>query len=90
MRPGSLSEQYNVCGNPTCRCKDPKNPQRHGPYYQISYSHKGRSTTEFVKPAMVAEARRQLKTHRRFKKLAEEWIDLSVKIAKLRKKEAAR
>ncbi len=90
MRPGSLSEQYNVCGNPTCRCKDPKNPQRHGPYYQISYSHKGRSTTEFVKPAMVAAARRQLRSYRRFKKLTEEWIDLSVKIAKLRKKEAGK
>jgi hypothetical protein len=90
MRPGSLSEQYNVCGNPTCRCKDPKNPQRHGPYYQISYSHKGRSTTEFVKPAMVTAARRQLRSYRRFKKLTEEWIDLSVKIAKLRKKEAGK
>lgn len=35
MRPGSLSEQYNVCGKPNCRCKDPKNPQRHEPYYQL-------------------------------------------------------
>lgn len=90
MRPGSLSEQYNVCGNPTCRCKDPKNPQRHGPYYQISYSHEGRSTTEFVKPAMVTATRRQLRSYRRFKKLTQEWIDLSVKIAKLRKKEAGK
>jgi len=29
LRPGTLSQQYNVCGNPTCRCKaDP--PQKHG------------------------------------------------------------
>ena len=21
LRPGSLSRQYNVCGNPTCKCK---------------------------------------------------------------------
>jgi len=33
MRPGSLSRQYNVCGKAGCRCKDPQNPQRHGPYY---------------------------------------------------------
>jgi hypothetical protein len=33
MRPGSLSRQYNVCGKPGCRCKDSKNPRRHGPYY---------------------------------------------------------
>ena len=32
MRPGALSEPYNVCGNPTCRCKDPKNLKKHGPY----------------------------------------------------------
>ena len=65
MRPGSLSKQYNVCGNPTCRCKDPKNPQRHGPYYQLSYSHKGKSTTEFVKRGTVTETRKQLKNSSR-------------------------
>lgn len=90
MRPGALSEQYNVCGNPTCRCKDPKNPQRHGPYYQLSYTHQGRSTTEFVKKEKVAELREQLKNYRTFKKLVEEWVNLSVKIGKLRKKLDAR
>ncbi|MGC9328602.1 MAG: DUF6788 family protein [Candidatus Hinthialibacter sp.] len=29
MRPGALSQQYNVCGNPRCRCKDPQHPQKH-------------------------------------------------------------
>jgi hypothetical protein len=38
MRPGSLSRQYNVCGKPGCRCKDPKNPRRHGPYDQLNYA----------------------------------------------------
>ena len=90
MRPGSLSKQYNVCSNPTCRCKDPKNPQKHGPYYQVSYTHKGKSTTEFVKRGMVNETRTQLKNYRTFKKLTDEWVDLSVRIARLRKKEAGR
>ena len=36
IRNGSVSEQYNVCGNPTCRCKDKDNPQKHGPYYQLT------------------------------------------------------
>ena len=31
--PGSLSEQWNVCGTPGCRCKAPSNPKKHGPYY---------------------------------------------------------
>jgi len=85
MRPGSLSEQYNVCGNPTCRCKDPKKPKKHGPYYQLSYSHKGKSTTQFVKKDEVAEVKRQIRNYRTFKKLTEEWVELSVKIGKLRK-----
>jgi hypothetical protein len=85
MRPGSLSEQYNVCGNPTCRCKDPKKPKKHGPYYQLSYTHKGKSTTEFVKKNEVAGVSRQIRNYRMFKKLIEEWVDLSVKIGKLRK-----
>jgi len=86
MRPGSLSEQYNVCGNPTCRCKDPKNPQKHGPYHQLSYTHKGKSTTEFVKKDKVAEMKRHIRNYRTFKKLTDEWVDLSVQIGKMRKK----
>jgi hypothetical protein len=35
LRPGSLTEQYNVCGNPRCRCKA-NPPKKHGPYYQLS------------------------------------------------------
>lgn len=90
MRPGSLSKQYNVCGNPTCRCKDPKNPQKHGPYYQLSYTHKGKSTTQFVKRGTVTETRSQLKNYRTFKKLIDEWVDISVKIGKLRKEDERR
>jgi len=37
LHPGSISEQYNVCGTPGCQCKDPKKPRRHGPYYQLSF-----------------------------------------------------
>jgi hypothetical protein len=90
MRPGSLSMQYNVCGNPNCRCKDKENPKKHGPYYQLSYTHKGKSTTEFVKADKVDEVRQQIKNFREFKKLTDEWVDLSVKIAKLRKREASK
>jgi hypothetical protein len=90
MRPGSISEQYNVCGNPTCKCKDPEQPKKHGPYYQLSYTHQGRSTTEFIKKESVSEVRQQLENHRTFRRLTKEWVDLSVKIARQRKKEASR
>ena len=59
LRPGSLSTQYNVCGNPNCRCKDDP-PQKHGPYYQLSFSRKGRSSTKFVKRPHVAMVKKQL------------------------------
>ena len=85
MRPGALSEQYNVCGKAGCRCKDPNDPKRHGPYYQLSYTHMGKSTTEFVKKPMVAEVRKQLKNYAKFRKLTDEWVALSLKIAKAQK-----
>lgn len=85
MRPGSLSKQYNVCGNPACRCKDPDNPKKHGPYYQLSYTHKGRSKSEFVKKENLPEVKKQLKNYQQFKKLTAEWVDLSLDLARLRK-----
>jgi hypothetical protein len=67
--PGSLSKQWNVCGSPGCRCKDPNRPRRHGPYYQLSYTLRGKSSSVFVKPADVAEARRRIRRYEQFKKL---------------------
>lgn len=84
MRPGSLREQYNVCGNPNCRCKDPRKPKKHGPYYQLSYIHKGRSTTQFIRREFFAETRRQLLNYKRFRKLTDEWVTLALEHAKLK------
>jgi len=86
MRPGSLSEQYNVCGNPTCRCKDKKNPQKHGPYHQLSYTWKRKSTSEFVRKEDVPVVKEQLANYRHFMELRDEWIDCCIQLAKLRKK----
>lgn len=85
LRPGSLSTQYNVCGNPNCRCKHPEKPVKHGPYYQISYTRKGRSKTEFVKAEDVKMVKQQLKNYQTFKKLIDDWVELSLAIARLRK-----
>lgn len=87
MRPGALSEQYNVCGSPNCRCKDPSSPKKHGPYYQLSYTHRGKSTSEYVKAADVPMVKAQLKNYARFKKLTEEWTEASLQICKLRKED---
>ena len=86
MRPGTLSKQYNVCGKKGCRCKDARNPQKHGPYYQLSFSHKGRSRTQFVKKQALGEVRFQLKNYATFRKLTETWVALSIELAAAKSK----
>lgn len=83
MRPGSLSTQYNVCGKAGCTCKATP-PQRHGPYYQVSYTRKGKSGSKFVKKEDLPEVRRQLKNYERMKLLTQRWIDLSMELSTLR------
>ena len=83
LRPGSLSTQYNVCGSPGCKCKaDP--PVKHGPYYQVSYTRKGKSSTKFVKKEDLPEVRKELKNYERMKLLMEKWIDLAMELSILR------
>ena len=83
LRPGSLSTQYNVCGSPGCRCKATP-PVKHGPYYQVSYTRKGKSSTKFVKKEDLATVRKQLKNYERMKLLMEKWIDLAMELSILR------
>lgn len=82
LRPGSLSRQYNVCGNPTCRCKTDA-AQRHGPYYQLSYNYQKKSSTQFVRAPDVAEVERQLNTYARLRTLVDEWVGLGIARARL-------
>ena len=84
MRPGSLSKQYNVCGVAGCRCKDSKSPKRHGPYYQLSYVHRGKSTTRFIRAKEVAEIKSQVANYKRFRKLMEDWVRLALESAEIR------
>jgi hypothetical protein len=85
MRPGSLSEQYNVCGTAGCRCKDPKKPEKHGPYYHLNYTWGGKARTEFVKAGAVEAVRAQVETYKRFRALCEEWVDVSLEVARLQR-----
>jgi len=78
MHPGSLSQQYNVCGKPDCRCKDPRHPQKHGPYYQLSFSWRGKSTTRFVRPEQLRAMRQKVARYQRFRELVNAWVDLEV------------
>ena len=83
LRPGSLSQQYNVCGSPGCRCKASR-PQKHGPYYQLSYTRKGKDGTRFVKQADVPAIREAMATYARLRGLVDRWIDLATELSDLK------
>jgi len=83
LRPGSLSTQYNVCGSPGCRCKATP-PEKHGPYYQVSFTRKGKSSTKFVRKEDLAAIRKELKNYETMKKLVDRWIDLATELSNLR------
>lgn len=82
MLPGSISEQWNVCGTSGCKCKDPDNPVKHGPYYQLSFTVGGKSSTMFIKKQDLPEARRRIKRYGQFKKLCNELVLAQVALAR--------
>ena len=86
MHPGSLSMQYNVCGVAGCRCKDPENPRKHGPYHQLSYVYRGKSTSRFIKKEQLPEIKKQVANYQKFVELTTEWKALSTDLGKLKSK----
>jgi hypothetical protein len=74
MRPGTLTVQYR---NPT---------EKMTPFNQLSYTHGGRSRSEYVRPESLATVRRETETYRKFKALVEEVVELSLEASRLRHK----
>lgn len=72
MRPGSLTKQYRNA------------EEKKWEFYQLSYTHKMKSKTNYVRAHHVAELKEQIKTYKRFKKLVETWIDLSIEHSKVK------
>ena len=72
MRPGTLTKQY----------RNPK--EKKGPFYQISYTYKMKSKSEYVRPQHVATLRHQIKSYKNFKSLVQKWIDLTLEHSTLK------
>jgi hypothetical protein len=89
LRPGSLSKQYNVCGKADCRCKGTP-PKKHGPYYQLSFTRGGKSTTRFVRREHVTRVKEELRNYKRLQKLLDKWLDLEIQLSEIRMAAAAR
>ena len=72
MRPGSLTYQYQ-------RPKEKK-----GGFYQISYTYRMKSKTEYVKAEFVQDLKTQIATFKRFKQLMQQWVDLAIQHSKVK------
>jgi len=72
MRPGTLGVQYR---NPA---------ERKAPFHQISYTHKGRSRSEYVRSDNLQMVRREIDTYKRFKAILAELLDLSIQASRFR------
>ena len=70
MIPGRIRKQWNVCGMPGCRCKDPDNPRKHGPYHQLSFTLAGKGTTMFVKDDEYERISAAVERYHEFKSLS--------------------
>ncbi len=82
IHPGRITQQFNVCGTPGCRCKDPKRPRKHGPYHNLSYTFQGRSRTLFIRPECVAEMKRRTQRYGKWRELVEQFIQASIDSAR--------
>ena len=74
MRPGTLTVQYRNPG------------EGKTPFHQISYTRKGRSRSEYVRPESLPAVRREITAYKKFRRLVEEIIDLSLEASRLRHK----
>lgn len=83
LRPGSLSKQYNVCGVAGCKCKDEKNPQRHGPYFKLNYTLEGKSKTQFIRDPFAKKIEKETKEFKKLKELTKMWIALEIEKSNL-------
>ena len=78
MRPGSLTRQY-------------RNPQKQtGGFYQLSYTYRMKSKTEYVRPGFVKAIRKQIRDYKRFRGLVERWVALGIEYSRLSMKESGK
>jgi hypothetical protein len=74
MRPGTITRQYRL----------PKEKKR--PFYQISYTHRMKGRSEYVRPENLPTLRMETANFRRFKKLIDRWVTLALDASHLRTK----
>lgn len=72
MRPGSLTKQSYKRGD------------SQWPYWQISYTHKKKSRTEYVRDEFVKNLKKEVAEYKKFKTLTTKWVDVAIILSKER------
>ena len=74
LRPGSLSKQSR------------KTKTTYGAYWHLSYTHRGKGHTQYIRDALVAQVKAEVSNFKRFKKLIDRLITLSIERSQLKMK----
>ena len=72
IRPGSLSKQAR------------KAKTKYGAYWHLSYTHRGKGHTQYIRDAFVAQVKAEVFNFKRFRKLIDRLITLSIERSQLR------
>jgi len=57
---------------------------KHGPYHQLSYTRKGKSSTKFVRRENLNLVKQQLRNYEKLRKLVDQWIELGNELSNLK------
>ena len=81
---GSVTERWNQCGKPGCRCRD--DPQsRHGPYYQLSWKERGKTKSMYLDAHQVQQCKEWIGNHRELQGILNRMRTVSRGVARLQK-----
>jgi hypothetical protein len=72
MRPGTLTVQYR------------KPAEKEIPFNQISYTYKGKSRSEYVRPENLGSIKEEIEAYKLFKSTINQIIELSIQASKLK------
>lgn len=76
---GSITLRRLSCGQPNCRCRNPKT--RHGPYYQISWKKNAKTVSRILPARIVPLYREWISNARKLAAILEQMQEVSRKAA---------
>jgi hypothetical protein len=74
LRPGSLSKQAR------------KTKTKYGAYWHLSYTHRGKGHTQYIRDTFVSQVKAEVSNFKRFRKLIDRLIALSIERSQLKMK----